>query len=256
MMFSVITSLLFAQTEAELFKRKQLARKELTPAELKGQFLNNDFSKLWTRTDNQYVYGFIGDEYERIRIKFISITKSKSSPDTYEVYGKSMVKNNVDEFHGTIKILTIKKLKTTDHGCAEDDKYKDLKSQFAVLGDYNFAENEKQPHAGIFKGTFKSEFFIDAKDRFMYDDIVNCSDNYTNNQFVGQWAQYNSNVIKRCNWGDFRIPNSGDLDMGAGDFSPADKYLKYGWQNLRDFSGTDKKLQAKAKTIEEAKWWQ
>jgi hypothetical protein len=46
-------------------------------------------------------------------------------------------------------------------------------------------------------------------------------------------------VIKRCNWGDFRIPNSGDLDGGAAGFSPW-KHKENGWQ---DFGDQKKRIQ-------------
>jgi len=32
----------------------------------------------------------------------------------------------------------------------------------------------------------------------------------------------------------FRIPFSSELDGGAGEFSPIDKYLQHGWQSVRD----------------------
>lgn len=80
----------------------------------------------------------------------------------------------------------------------------------------------------------RAEYFIDKNGKVKYDDTEDCSDSYTNNQFAGTWKSYTDNIIKTCNWGDYRIPASGDLDIGAGEFSPSDKYLKYGWQSLRD----------------------
>ena len=35
-----------------------------------------------------------------------------------------------------------------------------------------------------------------------------------------------------CAWGHYRIPNSGDLDIGVGEFSPNPKYLSNGWGNF------------------------
>ena len=63
--------------------------------------------------------------------------------------------------------------------------------------------------------------------------------------------------MKRCNWGDYRIPNCGDLDIGAGGFSPADKYLTNGWQNYRDanFGGPETPKSKKAATLEYVRWW-
>jgi hypothetical protein len=243
----------FSQTEALNFKNKQLHNRYLTQTELKDQLEKYDFSKLFTHTDNSIIYGFIGNNYQRIRIKLISVTKDLLLLDTYHVYGKSMVKNNINEFNGTIKLSNIRKLSRLLHGCENESEYSGYNGEFILLGDYNFQENNKQNHAGIFKGSLRSDFFINKKNRIQYNDIEICSDNYSNNQFVGQWVAYNGNIIKRCNWGDFRIPNSGHFDIGAGDFSPDDKYLKYGWQGVRDLdNGQNSK---KAKIIENVKWW-
>jgi hypothetical protein len=45
------------------------------------------------------------------------------------------------------------------------------------------------------------------------------------------WApgEYGNPKLKICNWGEFRIPFSGDLDIGAGEFSPNPKYFSKGW---------------------------
>ncbi|HTD99544.1 MAG TPA: hypothetical protein VK668_09655 [Mucilaginibacter sp.] len=239
-------SVTFAQTEAERFKKDQLKSKYLSEKEFKDQLIKHNFSSLVTHTDNSMVYGFIGDNYQRIRIKFITVTKDAVSPDTYHIYGKSMVKNNVDEFRGTITISNIRKLKVTSYGVDDEYKNKGIKGEFVIIGDYSFAEAEQQNHSGFFKGIFKSGFYLDKSNKVRYDDIESNADGYTNNQFVGQWIDYKTKIAKRCNWGDFRVPNSSDLDMGAGEFSPSDKYLKYGWQSLREH---DEK-------VENAKWWQ
>ncbi|MGZ3757186.1 MAG: hypothetical protein ACXVAY_12680 [Mucilaginibacter sp.] len=240
------------QSESVLYKKKQLADKSLTSVELKARFLKRDFSSLFTVTDNSVVYGFIGDNYQRIRMKFITVTKDTLASDTYNVYGKSMVKNNVDEFHGTIRITNVRKLKRLSLGIDSELKNKGNKAQYIILGDYSFSENEKQSHSGVFKGTFRSNFYIDRNDKFHYDDIE-IGDSYNNNQFVGIWAQYQGNLIKRCNWGDYRIPNSGDFDVGAGEFSPS---KGDGWQSVHELWSADKKIKAKAKSTETAQWWQ
>jgi hypothetical protein len=246
-LFLLLNHCLFAQKESADFKNKQLRSKYLAQTELKAKLEGYDFSRLFTHSDNSVIYGFIGNNYQRIRIKLIRVTKDSLSPDTYHIYGKSMVKNNIDEFVGIIKISNIKKFNPLRHGCEDEYKYKGYKGEFMLLGDYVFHESAKQNHAGTFKGSLESDFFVDKNNQIQYDDIEDCSDSYTNNQFVGQWAAYNGNIIKRCNWGDFRIPDSGDFDIGAGEFSPHgydNKYLKNGWQNMDD------------QKAENAKWWE
>ncbi|MCR8559864.1 hypothetical protein KXD93_19595 [Mucilaginibacter sp. BJC16-A38] len=241
----------FGQSEPQLFKKKQLQAQDLAPPELKGQLIRFDFSKLFTQTDNAIVYGFIGNTYERIRIKFISVTKSNVLADTYYVYGKSMVKTNIEEFRGSVTISNIRKRKVTSNGV--DDMYKNtgIKGQFVIVGDYSFSEDKKQRHSGKFKGVFISKFYVDKDGNAKYDDIDSASDSFTNNQFIGEWRSYNERLIQRCNWGDFRIPNSGDLDIGAGDFSPNAKYLKNGWQGL----ATEMAANKDAKKPGEIQWW-
>lgn len=247
-------SFAFAQTEAEKFKNEELNNKELSRNELKDQLIKHDFSSLFTHTDNSVVYGFIGDNYQRIRVKIIKITKDDLSPYIYHIYGKSMVKNKLNEFTGSIKISNIRKLKSISYGVDDEYKNKGIKGEFIIVGEYRFSENEKQNHSGVFKGICKSDFYLDKNSKIRYDDIEFNSDGYTNNQFVGQWTEYKTNLTKRCNWGDFRIPNSGNFDIGAGEFSPDDKFLKYGWQTVRDL-GVSNQNNEKAKQIEEAKWW-
>lgn len=41
---------------------------------------------------------------------------------------------------------------------------------------------------------------------------------FSNNQFRGSWTSYKTGVSKKCNWGDGRILDSGDLEGGAGEF--------------------------------------
>lgn len=243
-----------AQTESELFKKANLKNEYLTQTELRNQFLQYDFSKLWTQTDNQFVYGFIGNDYQRIRIKIISAIKNKALPNTYDVYGKSMVKNNVEEFRGTIKILSIKKFKNTSNGVDDELKNEGIKGQYMIVGDYLFSESADKEHSGIFKGVFRTDFYVDKTNKIFYDDIDMNADGYINNEFVGIWSPYKNGTAKRCNWGDYRIPNSGNFDIGAGEFSPDDKYLKYGWQSLRDIGQPGIKGK-NAKAIEAAKWW-
>ena len=47
-----------------------------------------------------------------------------------------------------------------------------------------------------------------------YFDI---GDAFFNNQFKGTWESYHNNIKKKCNWGDYRMPDSKGLDGGATD---------------------------------------
>ncbi len=246
--------LTFAQAEVAKFKSDLLKANYLLRTEIKGKFVNTDFGTLWTQTENQYVYGFIGNNYQRIRIKFINITKSKTQPDTYNVLGKSKVKDNIEAFSGTLHITNIRKTKETALGVDDELKGKGLKGQFVIIGDYNFTENKGGNHPGIFKGSFRSDFYLDKNNKYHYDNIEEYADGYSNNEFVGQWLSYDGKLVKRCNWGDYRIPNSGNFDIGAGEFSPDGKYLKYGWQDVRNMD-LHSIAGKKGFAAEKVTWW-
>jgi hypothetical protein len=56
-----------ARWEKQIINDEKLFKKEY-----KDSVSKYDFSLLWLNPDNNPVYGFIGDNYQRIRIKFIS----------------------------------------------------------------------------------------------------------------------------------------------------------------------------------------
>jgi hypothetical protein len=252
-LLTVCYSLTFGQTLSQNINNRLLQKKDLTGKVLSLSLNDFNFSPLFMHTDNSVIYGFIGDNYQRIHIKFITITKKQSSPDIYLVSGKSMVKNNICDFRGTITVSNIRKYKSMSYGVDDEYKHKGIKGQYVILGSYSLSETFTQAHSGTFKGVFQSNLYLDKNNKVHYDDISSNSDGYTNNQFVGQWVAYQGNIIKKCNWGDFRVPNSGDLDIGAGEFSPNEKYLQHGWQTRRDIMASQDDKAAKA--IEDAKWW-
>jgi flagellar biosynthesis/type III secretory pathway chaperone len=86
-----LTNLSFAQTESD-FLTDFMLEAELHTENKLTEYQQFDFSGLWTNMPNNIVYGIIGNEHQRIRIKFLSILKSFQKPSVYDVQGKSMVK--------------------------------------------------------------------------------------------------------------------------------------------------------------------
>jgi len=210
-----------------------------------------DFSSLWTCTENYFVYGFIGENHQRIRVKILKVTKDNLNDRIYHISGKTMVKTNICTFNGDIYIyiLRITKYKTTSTGV--DDEFKNkVTNEYSLTGSYIFYEDETDAHTGIFKGVFQTDFYLDKQNKLHYDDLEKEADGFTNNQFVGSWQSYSSNISKVCNWGDYRIPNAGNFDHGAGDFSPNTKDISLGWQSLVDYYHSEK-----AKNEERRFWW-
>lgn len=245
---------IYGQTSSQLaeWKKEILSDERVSAEEYKDNILKYDLSQLWISDINTNVLGFIGDDYQRMRVKIISVVKDKNSPDTYFVTGKSMVKNNINRFSGTIKITKARILKEGTWGIQDDYQGQGVKNVGLLFANYNFAEDKLQPGSGVFQGILLTYWLIDKENKLKYDDVEDLADAYFNNQFLGTWKSYKTGAVKTANWGDGRIPMSGDLDIGAGEFSPEKKYWKSGWQNYVDayFRGNNKAL-----TEEQRQWW-
>ncbi len=100
-----------------------------------------------------------------------------------------------------------------------------------VKGEYEFFEKSKNSGSGTLKGEFTTYFYISDKGILKYDALMFVADGFCNNQFKGTWTSYSTKKSKKCNWGDFCIPDSGIFDGGVGEFSPSDKYSKFGWKS-------------------------
>lgn len=195
------------------------------------------------------ILGFTGDEYQRFFIHFISVIQNPINPYEYLVYGKTKVKETICSFQGTITIIESRIYKSGDIPA-----YKQGFTTCEVM----LYEDKKQSSTGFIKGKLKIKFLIDNKGKFRYDALMFDGDSFSNNQFIGSWTSYKTNVSKKCHWGDYRIPDSGDLDMGAGEFSVDDKYVKNGWANYRQAYANgeqNNRVSKQARQKEEEQWW-
>lgn len=219
---------------------------------------NYDLTKLWradsiqTEGDGQKVpfpepLGYIGSNYQRFYIHYITVTKDKNNPYVYHVYGKTKVKNNICSFKGTITVIKAVLYKKSD-----DPKYK----QGTVTGDIAFKEDSAQPSAGIFRGKITTDFTLDKKGQLNYDALMAVADGYYNNQCTTTWTSYKTAKSQKCNWGDYRIPDSKALDGGTGDVYIDEKYISSGWETFAAaYNGYKKINEQKARQIEDAEWW-
>lgn len=221
-----------------------------------------DISDLWTLNKFQTEFegdtslivrqeplGFIGENYQRFYIHFVSVIQNPNNRFEYFVFGKTRVKTNICTFQG---LITIKESKVY----IEND-LPPLRQGF-VTGVYEFFEDSDQNGTGIFKGEFKSNFFIDKKGEIQYDALNFVADGFKNNQFRGLWMGYNSKASKKCNWGDYRIPESGDFDIGTGEFSPSQKFASNGWITYildHKMNQLDVVNDPKISEFENEKWW-
>ena len=101
------------------------------------------------------------------------------------------------------------------------------------------------------------KWYLDSLGKVKYNDInFSYSDGAWNNWFIGKWQQYTkSSNVKKCNWGDLRIPESKGFDDGIGEFHPNEHYKSFGWDNYLKAYFSDSIDTKEARKIEEIKWW-
>ncbi len=200
---------------------------KLKPENYFEKYRSYDFSIL-IKPETEFL-GFIGKNYQRIFITFHSVKKGPDN-DIYLVVGNTLVLNSRCDFSGTITIKQIREFKSLHFGA--DQIYRDsgIISQGLIIGNYHFEENKNQSHPGEFKGVMSLQWYLNKNGDIIYDRIsLMSSDEYRNNQYVGTWKDYETKEEKTCNWGEYRIPFSGDLDYGSAQFAPREKYYNKGW---------------------------
>ncbi len=240
LLFLAISSCCLAQNlSPKAWAYKQLATNEITTASVNFKEYWCDLSSTLIDSENDITLGFIGTNYQRMKIKFTKVVRDKKNILNCIVSGKSLVKKNLVSFTGTI---TVEKVAIITRGNKE--------SYLAVLK-YKLIEDKTQKSAGVFEGYGVINFNCDEGGA-NYNTDEEDADGFYNNQFVGTWIANATKVSKPCNWGDFRIPQSGDLDAGAGEFTPNYKYLKYGWQSLYNKIIN---LSTEDEALEKKKWW-
>jgi hypothetical protein len=201
----------------------------LKPDDFKIEYNAYDFSSLIIPKTE--FLGFIGNDYQRINIYFTSVLIDSIS-NTYTINGISRVNNIKCDFNGKINTIQIREFANLHLGVDQIYKNEGIKAQGLLIGEYSFKENKSQPHSGEFKGIMTLYWYLDRYGILHYDNIEYYSDSYKNNQYIGIWKDYLTGIEKICNFGEHRIQFSGDLDIGAGEFSPNPKYLNRGWKDL------------------------
>jgi len=201
---------------------------ELNSQNLLTEYMSYDFSHILIPKFE--ILGYIGENYQRIHVHFESIKRNNQVPNIYLVTGRTIVNKNECSFEGTVSITQVREFKD-NFVPQEFVPEQGIKTRGLVIGHYLFNENPLQNHVGIFEGVMTMWWYLDKNELIRYDDIEIHSDNYKNNQYIGTWTEYGSYKSKVCNWGEMRIPFSGDLDWGVGEFSVNTKYLENGWQD-------------------------
>lgn len=190
---------------------------------------SNDCSILFKSNPDKYI-GLIGTKKKKLDFVITSAIKNPQSIDAYLLSGFTIVGDNKRCFSGEVKIENILFNKKLDLGI--DDWMKDsIKTQGIIIGKYTLYENPEETYTGVFTGEFLCKWYINKNNVIHYDNINIDSDSYFNNCFVGNWTCFKTKKTSVANWGQYRIPCSGDLDIGAAEFMPNPKYYDAGWRD-------------------------
>ncbi len=218
--------------ESVAYRRSQLVSPDLRPTEKLPIYTRYNFSPLWTESNKDGgPYGFIGPNYQRLRIRILTIKRDTADLTRYHLMGKTQVLGHISAFSGVLVMQQVRELRRL--ALRIDETVSPAQREGVAFATYDLREDPAQPKSGVFRGVIKTNWYIDKRGRLRYDDINGTGDAYCNNQFVGTWTSYATKKTLRCNWGDARIPNSGNFDIGVGEFSPDPKYYPYGWQNFK-----------------------
>ncbi|MDJ0366911.1 hypothetical protein QMK33_17305 [Hymenobacter sp. H14-R3] len=239
--------------ESVAYRRIQLTASNLRLTDKLSQYAQYDFSSLWLTTANETVMGFIGPGYQRLRLKILTAQRDKADPTRYQVTGKSQVLGYVSAFSGVVVVRQVRELRVL--ATRTDETVSPARQEGILLADYELREDASQPKSGVFRGVLETNWYLDKQGKLAYDDIRMMSDGFCNNQFVGTWTSYTTKKTLRCNWGDYRIPNSGDFDRGAGEFSPNPKYYTNGWDYFAALYSGNEAARARAELKEKKVWW-
>ena len=198
-----------------------------------AKYVRHDFSSILVPRSE--FLGFIGEGYRRLRIHFYNVHRDESDPTIYHVTGRSEVAGVSDpldgcQFRGTITVSEVREYGALHYGVDDYYRSQSPQAQGVLVGKFHFVEEREQRNRGIFEGVMAAQWMLDRFGVMLYDDIeLPYSDPYWNNQYVGTWTSNKSGQKKVANWGEYRIPNSGDLDIGAGEFGANPKYRSMGW---------------------------
>jgi hypothetical protein len=243
-LLAITLSLLAQVCSAQLQKAKQWAMQQLQSEDIIEQDLDFkthgcDISGAIMHSSTEVSLGFIGTKYQRMRIHFTNIIQDARRSHVFAAVGKTLVKTNLVKFSGSIEVEKFARIKKGDQAC------------YIAIVKYKLLEDKLQKSAGVFEGYAVLRLRC-QEGGAVYEDIEQDADGFYNNQFVGTWTSNATKAVKPCNWGDYRIPQCGDLDQGAGEFLPANKYLQYGWQGyynaIINLSNADI-------AIENKQWW-
>lgn len=132
-----------------------------------------NIEKVWLNNSKPYL-GTI-DKAE-LKLKINVSEQNKKNDQEYFVAGYTLVDgSNYSKFEGKLKI----------------DKYKDRKKGGTVYGTYEFAEEPKGKHSGMFTGKFVYNFKWNKQSQKIEGQFI---------QFTGGWKSYDAALNFKTSW--------------------------------------------------------
>ncbi|AZA55342.1 hypothetical protein [Chryseobacterium sp. G0201] len=127
-----------------------------------------NISNVWLNNSKPYT-GTIGNSKEGIKLKINTSEQNKKNDQEYFVSGYSLVDKTYSKLEGNLTIT----------------KYKDGKKKSTVYGEYEFAEENKGKHSGIFKGKFIYTFNWNKTTEKIEAQYI---------EFIGNWKSYDETL--------------------------------------------------------------
>lgn len=137
-----------------------------------GQMPN--ISSVWMNNSQPYL-GTISVEKMPMKLRVLTSEQDKKNDQDYFVSGFSLVEETNTRFEGKLKIT----------------KYKPGKKRNTVFGEYEFAEENKGRHSGIFTGKFIYTFIWNKKTNRIDRQFI---------EFIGAWKSYDGTLNYPTNW--------------------------------------------------------
>jgi len=127
-----------------------------------------NISNVWLNNSKPYT-GTIGNSKKGIKLKINTSEQNKKNDQEYFVSGYSLVDKTYSKLEGNLTIT----------------KYKDGKKKSTVYGEYEFAEENKGKHSGIFKGKFIYTFNWNKTTEKIEAQYI---------EFIGNWKSYDGTL--------------------------------------------------------------
>ncbi|MDO6676589.1 SH3 domain-containing protein [Tenacibaculum sp. 1_MG-2023] len=191
-----------------------------------------DLTDVFTNSTVPYI-GFIGESKRKIDFFITLIKRDTINNNRYLIEGQTKVySESTRNFKGE---LLLEKQYKFSKKLDEEVSYSDiiLKQGFSILT-YELKEDNR----GVFKGKLMVLWYQDTDNNINYDDTLDYIPSYANCYFFGSWINKDKNEKILTAWSHYRIPCSGDLDIGAAEFSPNPKYYNQGWKLYSSEEGT------------------